>query len=137
MGWLRVSMSYKRFANLEQKLKGDLARKVMAGVGCREFSAEKCNCNRASLDADGVCRYGKDQCRTKAIIYQAECTDCSMVYIGSTQGNFKKRMEAHCGQVRDLVRIGKKQILLLAIGLRISRAKMSLIKGLKIFADSQ
>ena len=105
--WLRVSMSYTRFANFEEKIAGDCLTKLQNGLVAREFMDEACNCQK-SAKLNGSCRYGNEECRKKCVIYSIKCQICNAFYYGSTQNNFKTRASRHLAEVRTQVRTGQK-----------------------------
>ena len=101
--WLRISMSYHKFANLGELFSGDLTGKVMKGVESLDFMDRDCNCNRASM-VDGNCIFGGD-CRKCIVVYKCTCI-CGKFYIGSTQNSVKKRMHGHWAETRSLINNG-------------------------------
>ena len=102
--WLRISMSYHKFANLSEILVGDLNNKLMEGIGLKDFDKLKCNCY--STKVDGECIY-KSECRRSIVVYKAECKVCGMHYIGNTQQKLKARMGQHFNETKNLVNKGK------------------------------
>ena len=43
--WLRTSMSYYKFLNLQEKFQGDLLSKLTKNVGLLDSNTRSCNCN--------------------------------------------------------------------------------------------
>ncbi len=100
--WLRVSMSYHRFTNLRELFNGDLTGKLNKHVISQDFSSRPCNCR--SKNTTG-CDYA-NLCRETLVVYRVQCKTTGKSYIGCTQQNFKKRMQQHFNDVRNL-RAGK------------------------------
>ena len=78
--WLRISMSYHKFPNLNELLSGDLTGKLMKDVVSLDFMDRQCNCNKASM-VDEKCIFGGD-CQNSIVVYKCECI-CGKFYIGS------------------------------------------------------
>ena len=106
--WLRVSMSYKKFANLREIFSSDLNSKLMKGITSLDFADRPCNCTRSNKFLNGECVY-KSNCRKKMVIYMATCKfkDCNCFYIGNTQQCLKKRMEGHYNDVKQKILYNK------------------------------
>ena len=64
---IRISMSYHRFPNFREKLKNNLATKIMRGVFDKDHANDDCNCTAPSLH-EGTCIY-EGKCRQSTIIY--------------------------------------------------------------------
>ena len=94
INWLRVSMVYKRHANLKEILLGDLHGKVMAHTKDTATKQLICNC-RADTKVDGKCIYNDGDCKKAGVIYKLTCKCCNMFYIGKMQNYLKKRMAGH------------------------------------------
>jgi hypothetical protein len=99
--WLRISMSYHKFQNLQELFQSDLSCKLMRGVGSKDFDDLKCNCNTRTK-INGNCTYG-DHCRKSIVVYKATCKKCDMFYVGNTQQKWKARMNQHYGETVTLV----------------------------------
>jgi len=106
--WLQVNTSYHKFPNLAQAFMGDLTPNLTSGVKSRDFEDEPCNCTRASK-VNEVCIFG-GECRKLIVIYNAECQECKMCYIGNTQTKVKVRTNLYLGEVCTLVNKGKNLI---------------------------
>jgi len=104
--WLRISMSYHKFANLRELFQGDLTKKIMDGVESIDFKSTECNCASKSK-VNGECIYG-DMCNEKVVVYKATCKCCGMYYLGCTQNSPKNRFTQHLNQVKNLVEKGKR-----------------------------
>lgn len=86
--WLRVSMSYHKFANLRKIFSGDLTgMKVIKSI--EDIMDRVCNCNK-DLKIDGECIFGGNR-RKSEVIYKYECKVCGAFYIGNTQNHVKQR----------------------------------------------
>ena len=97
--WLRVNMSYHRFTNLRETIQGDLSGKIMDGIESEAFKNLGCNCQG---NKTGKCNYN-NICRNKLVVYEVTCLNTGKVYIGQTQQFFKKRMEGHLQDVKNLL----------------------------------
>ena len=95
--WLRISMSYHRFANLTELIQGDLCSKLNNSIMSRDFVDRPCNCCSKLRQTNGECIY-KGLCRKSLVVYKAIC-DNGHYYIGSTQQHVKARMNGHFGNV--------------------------------------
>jgi hypothetical protein len=104
--WLRFKMCYKRHCNLAEKFNGILNNKLNKDLISLDFENNTCNCSKKAL-VNGKCAYD-DKCRSKCIIYQANCKICNSNYIGNTQRNFKARMDGHYNDIRNLINKDKK-----------------------------
>jgi hypothetical protein len=100
--WLRISMSYHRFANLRQMYQRDKEAKLMDGIHCGDCVDRPCNCSMVS-QVNGECPFG-GKCRHRFLIYQATCQVCHHIYIGNTQQALKARFRQHCNDTVSLVR---------------------------------
>jgi hypothetical protein len=105
--WLRVTMSYHKFANLRGIFQSDLNKKLMEGIISRDFRDLECNCNKVTK-IDGSCIYGGD-CRKSCVVYKVSCRvpRCGQFYIGNTQQKMKNRQGQHLQDVKKLVRTGE------------------------------
>jgi hypothetical protein len=100
--WLRISMSYHRFANLRQMYQRDKEKKMMDGIYCGDCVDRPCNCSKAS-QVNGECPFG-GKCRQHFLVYEATCQRCNQIYIGNTQQAVKARFRQHCNDTVSLVR---------------------------------
>jgi hypothetical protein len=100
--WLRISMSYHRFANLRQMYQRDKEKKLMNGIHCGDCVDRPCNCSKAS-QVNGECPFG-GKCRQHFLVYEATCQACNQIYIGNTQQTLKVRFRQHCNDTVSLVR---------------------------------
>jgi hypothetical protein len=100
--WLRISMSYHRFANLRQMYQQDKENKLMNGIYCGDCMDRSCNCSMAS-QVNGECPFG-GKCRQQFLVYEATCQSCNQVYIGNTQQAVKVRFRQHCNDTVSLIR---------------------------------
>jgi len=103
--WLRISMSYHKFANLREKFQGDLNNKLMTGINSEDFIDRDCNCNATTL-VDGKCAFN-GECRKCILVYKATCKICDKFYIGNTQQLLKKRMGQHFSETRRQINTSK------------------------------
>ena len=109
LSWLRFSMSHHRFPNIGQMFRGDLLRKVMAGIDDVAKRDRPCNCNRrAKRESDGTCMY-RGRCREAVVIYEIKCKCCNMDYVGKTQRYGKTRTQEHIRDVWKLVKFNKER----------------------------
>ena len=99
--WLRISMSYHRFANLRQMYQRDKENKLMNGIFCGDCIDRPCNCSMVS-QVNGECPFG-GKCRQQFVIYEATCQSCNQSYIGNTQQALKARFQQHCNDTVSLV----------------------------------
>jgi hypothetical protein len=103
--WLRPRVVYSRHKNLQERLLGDLRRKIMLGIDDADFGPRPCNCPR-KFKVDGECAYGgnKFSCRTAGCVYKISCKapDCNCFYIGKSQRYVKTRVQEHIGEVTKL-----------------------------------
>ena len=102
LAWLRVSMSYHRFANLRETFQGDLTAKLIHNIGSLDFADLPCNCRNKA-----ACQYG-GKCRSSIVVYQATCLATGKRYIGNTQQHVKKRIQQHVQDAKKLAIMGKK-----------------------------
>ena len=76
LGWLHVSMVYKRHNNLKEMLLGDIQQKCMMGIKTAEYvkktRKKKCSCRHK---VDGRCLY-REECETAGAIYKITCKCC-------------------------------------------------------------
>ena len=77
----------------------------MKDIESKDFKRLECNCNK-SLKVKGECVYGGEYCRS-VVVYKAECKECKMCYLGSTQQKIKLCINQHLGEVCKLVNTGK------------------------------
>jgi hypothetical protein len=99
--WLRISMSYHRFANLHQVYQRDKEAKLMDGIHCGDCVDRPCNCSMVS-QVNGECSFG-GKCHHRFLIYQATCQVCHHIYIGNTQQALKAQFRQHCNDTVSLV----------------------------------
>ena len=103
--WLRPRVVFSRHTNLQEKLLGDLRRKLLVGIVDADFGPRPCNCPR-KFKVDGVCAYGGSRftCRTAGCVYKITCNvpDCRCFYIGKSQRYIKTRIQDHIGEVTKL-----------------------------------
>ena len=83
--WLRMSMSYHKFSNLNEIFQGDLNNKLMKNITSRDFMDLNCNCNRGSK-IDGECICGKE-CRKSIVVHKATCNDCGCTTLETPNKN--------------------------------------------------
>jgi hypothetical protein len=100
--WLRPRVVFSRHANLQEKLLGDLRRKVLWGVANADFGPHPCNCPR-QYKVNGECAYGGEcfTCRTAGSIYKI-LPNCNCFYVGKSQQYIKTRIQEHIGEVTKL-----------------------------------
>ena len=103
--WLRVSISYHRFANLRGIFQSNLNKKLIEGVISRDFCDLECNCNKLSK-VDSRCIFGGD-CRKSCVVYKVTCRECDEFYIGNTQQKMKNCQGQHLNDVKKLVLRGE------------------------------
>ncbi len=66
--WLCPRVVYSRYTNLQDKLLGDLKRKLMLGITDKDLGQHPCNCPDA-FKVNGICAYGGDRsCQTAGIV---------------------------------------------------------------------
>ena len=103
--WLRPRVVFSRHTNLQEKLLGDLRRKLLMGIEDADFGPRPCNCPR-KFKVDGVCAYGdsKFTCRTAGCVYKITCKvpNCQCFYVGKSQRYTKTRIQEHIGEVTKL-----------------------------------
>ena len=97
-------MSYHKFPNLRDIFQGDLKGKVMKNIVSKEYQDKKCNCNRATLDKDGLCQW-KGHCGKHMVLYVMKCRFCPKEYLGQTQNALKERSGEHARDVKKLLNI--------------------------------
>lgn len=93
--WLKISMSYHRFPNVREIISGDLSNKILEDVESLDFKTLECNCRGGSCNYNNICR-------APIIVYEVKCKITDKVYIGNTQQHFKKRMQQHFGEMKNL-----------------------------------
>ena len=98
-------MSYHRFSNLSAMFQADLSTKLLEKVRSMDFMKEECNCS-SKTKTDGLCSF-KAQCLHKCVIYGATCKVTNKIYIRSTQGKLKTRMNLHNQEVRRMDKCGR------------------------------
>ena len=104
--WLRPRVVFSRHMNLQEKLLGDLRRKLLFGVVDADFGPRPCNCPKR-FKVDGQCAYSSGSrftCRTAGSVYKISCKikDCNCFYIGKSQRYVKTRVQEHIGEVTKL-----------------------------------
>ena len=82
-------MSYRRFPNLGEILRGDMVGKLREGIGSKDFLYRGCNCS-STTKVKGECAYDVD-CRARCAVYRVNCKLRLSVYVGNTQNTQKKR----------------------------------------------
>jgi hypothetical protein len=70
LSWLRVSMSYHRFPNLQEYFQKDLQGKLLDNIQSLDFKTLPYNCRKE--DPDHPCKYNAI-CRHSLIVYTVEC----------------------------------------------------------------
>ena len=103
---MRVRISYHRFNNLAELLKGDLAAKIGWGIFSNDLMDRECNCSLPSK-VKGKCVYD-GKFRSKCLIYKVKFCTCDDIYICNTQQTFKKRMDGHFSDLQRLIKNGQK-----------------------------
>jgi hypothetical protein len=103
--WLCPRIVFSRHTNLQEKLLGDLKRKLMFGIITdKDLGQRPCNC-RDAFKVNGERTYGDDAlCRMAGIVYKILCnsgkdgknsTACKSFYIGKSQLYTKTRIQEH------------------------------------------
>ena len=101
----RYRMSYHRFPNFADSLRGVLTSKLSRFVTSATFpDHEPCNCQSNHLgrpcilvgDAAG-------QCRQKNVVYKLTCGFCQHSYIGNTSRHLKRRVYEHLTDVTKCI----------------------------------
>jgi len=88
--WLRVAMSYHRFANLREIFQGHLSRKLT--VGLTSQNRTKCY----------IWLPEHVQKFNTAAVHKVKCNNTGKACMGNTQQKFKARMEQHFNEVQNL-----------------------------------
>ena len=110
LNWLRHSMSYHKFLNVSQLLRGDLTNKLMSGTEDSHLVDRESNCDIRSLrESDRGCIYG-GRCRESMLIYSLRCKCCDKEYMGKTQRYWKTRTMEHIRDVCKLVYWNRKRM---------------------------
>ncbi len=103
--WLRPHVVFSCHANLQEKLLGDLRRKVLWGVADADFSLCPCNCPW-QYKANGECAYGGERltCQIAGRAYKISCNvpNCNCFYMGKPHQYIKTRVQEHIGEVTKL-----------------------------------
>jgi hypothetical protein len=102
--WLCPRVVYSRHNNLQEKLLGDLRRKLLWNVVDADMGKRPCNCP-TKFKVNGVCAYGGDNsCRTSRTVYKISClpNGCKCFYIGKSQCYVKTHIQEHIGEVTKL-----------------------------------
>jgi hypothetical protein len=93
--WLRPRVVYSRHTNLQERLLGDLKRKLLMGINDADYGTQPCNCPRQYL-INGECAFGgNESCHTAGTVYKISCCaseTCKCFYIGKSQRYVKKRI---------------------------------------------
>jgi hypothetical protein len=58
--WLRPRVVYSRHTNLQERLLGDLKRKLLMGIKDADYDTQPCNCPRQYL-INGECAFGGNE----------------------------------------------------------------------------
>jgi hypothetical protein len=103
--WLHPRILFRRHTNLQEKLLGDLRRKVLWGVVNADFGPPPCNWPRMNK-VNGECAYSSkhfSRC-TAGSVYKILCiaNNCNCFYIGKSQRYIKMRIQEHIGEVTKL-----------------------------------
>ena len=91
--WLRTSMLYHKFSNLQEQFKADLGGKLNKNVGSLDFDTLPCNYNTRKK-VNGECPYNNICCKS-IVVYKATCDITKKFYIGCTQQKLKNRITQH------------------------------------------
>ncbi len=98
-------MVYSRHTNLQEKLLGDLRRKLLWGIVDPDLGQRPCN-YPCRFKVNGACAYGGDDtCRTSGTVYKVTCKaneNCKCFYIGKSQRYIKTQVQEHIGEVSKL-----------------------------------
>ncbi len=96
---------------MQEKLLGNLKRKLLWGITDANLGCRPCNCPR-NHKVNGVCAYGSNgySCWTARTVYKITCkvNGCNCFYIGKSQQYVNKQVQEHIGEV---VKIYPKTIL--------------------------
>jgi hypothetical protein len=86
--WLRPRVIYSCHSNLQEKLLGDLKRKLLWGITDANLGCCPCNCPR-NHKVNGVCAYSSNiyTCQTTKTVYKNTCkvNGCKCFYIWKLQ----------------------------------------------------
>ncbi len=102
--WFCPHVMCSRHTNLQERLLGDLKRKLLWGVVNADLGKHPCNC-LTKFKVNGECTYGGDNsCRTSGTVYKISCKheNCNCYYIFKSQGYIKVRVQEHIGEVTKL-----------------------------------
>jgi hypothetical protein len=102
--WLHPHVIYNRHTNLQERLLGDLKRKLLWGVVDADLGKCSCNCLN-KFKVNGECAYGgDDSCRTSGTVYKISCKhkNCNCFYIGKSQRYIIMHVQEHIGEVAKL-----------------------------------
>jgi hypothetical protein len=86
--WLCPRVVYSRHSNLQEKLLGDLKRKLSWGITDANFGCRPCNCPR-NHKVNRICAYSSNgySCQTAGTVYKIKCKNnsCNCFYIQTSQ----------------------------------------------------
>jgi hypothetical protein len=95
---------YSWHTNLQERLLGDLKRKLLWGVVDADLGKRPFNCP-TKFKVYGECAYGgNNSCQTSGTVYKILCKheNCNCFYIGKSQCYIKTRVQEHIGEVTKL-----------------------------------
>ena len=104
--WLRVTVSYHKYPNLNQMFQSDLKRKCSLYITDDDLPPQPCNCNITSRKADGKCIYN-GECRQPYVVYELKDKETGKSYIGETQRYLKTRTAEHLNNVYKVIKSGR------------------------------
>jgi len=104
--WLRVTVSYLKYSNINQMFQSDLKRKCSLHITETDLPPRPCNCNATSKRADGKCLYN-GECRQPYVVYELKDTETGKSYIGETQRYLKVRTAEHLNDVYKVIKSGR------------------------------
>jgi hypothetical protein len=102
--WLCPHVIYSRHTNLQERLLGDLKRKLLWGVIDTDLGKCPCNCPN-KFKVNGECVYGGDNSgQTSGTVHKISCKhdNCNCFYIGKSQRYIKTCVQEHIGEVAKL-----------------------------------
>ncbi len=95
--WLRPRVIYSHHSNLQEKLLGDLKRKLLWGITDADLGCRPCNCPR-NHKVNGVCAYSRNgfSCQTAGTVYKitSKVNGCNCFYIRKSQQYVKKKFKS-------------------------------------------
>ena len=106
--WLRVTVSHRKYTNLNQMFQVDLKKKCALQIFDEDKKGpQPCNCNIAPKMKDGKCLYN-GRWRQPCVVYKGKDKLTGQSYIGETQRHLNFRTQEHMLDAWKVIESGLK-----------------------------